>query len=94
MTNEKQANTQTGSELPDVSKKPREEVPMMVLPVTKMGKQKVVTIPTNIKGIQHGDKIVLFKLTDEYAREIRDLPRRMKMDVCQYINGRKTRSFY
>jgi len=63
----------------------KKDIVISFLPVTKMGKQKVVTIPRSIKKLQPGNVVLVI----EFTPELLNLPEKVKLEWVDYSARRR-----
>ncbi|GEM_PF-6963537 len=63
----------------------KKEIVISFLPITKMGKQRIVTIPRSIKKLQLGDVVLVVK----FAPELLNLPEKVKLEWVDYKARRR-----
>lgn len=66
-----------------------EEEIISFLPITKMGKQKIITIPRSIEELQPKDMVMVVKITQKILEFLKDIPMKKKMEWVNYEGRRR-----
>ena len=67
---------------------PEKEGTISILPVSKMGPQKIVVIPKSIVEIQPKDRVLVVKIDKEILEFLKEIPKKKKFEWTEY-NGRR-----
>ena len=67
----------------------KQEEIISFLPVTKMGTQKIITIPKSIKGLQPTDLVMIVKITPKILEFLNKIPKKQKIEWVDYQGRRR-----
>lgn len=69
--------------------KEEKEVSISMLPVSKMGIQKVVIIPKSLEKIQPKDRVIVIKVTPEILEFFKEFVLKKKVEIVDYMCRRR-----
>lgn len=66
-----------------------EEEIISFLPITKMGKSKIITVPRSIEGLQPKDMVMIVKITPKILEFLKEIPIKKKIEWVNYEGRRR-----
>ena len=66
-----------------------EEEIISFLPITKMGKQKIITIPRSIVELKPKDMVMIVKITPKILEFLKEIPMKKKIEWVNYCGRRR-----